>query len=122
MVQEGGGGGGHGRCRVKLVLGTGEVIPCHDRCWTLVYFFFVWKENSRGDSDEYHRFLQFLIVELHKSEVGPSFFLFFFFKNKIFIQKKKKKKSDLFRVKKTSIKLIKYGLSNISSCNDLIHQ
>ena len=22
----------HGRCSVKLVLGTGGVIPCHDRC------------------------------------------------------------------------------------------
>ena len=78
----------HGRCSVKLVLGTG-VIPCHDRCWTLV-FFFVWKENSRGDSDEYHRFLQFLILDLHKSEVGPSnffffFFFFFLFENEIFI-------------------------------------
>ena len=36
---QGGGGGGvgggwmvHGRCSVKLVLGTGGVIPCHDRC------------------------------------------------------------------------------------------
>ena len=51
-------------------------------------FFFVWKENSRGDSDEYHRFLQFLILDLHKSEVGPSLFFFFpffffFFKNEI---------------------------------------
>ena len=44
-------------------------------------FCFVWKENSRGDSDEYHRFLQFLILDLHKSEVGPSniCFPFFFF-------------------------------------------
>ena len=46
------------------------------------------------DSDGCHRFLQFLILDLHKSEVGPSniyilfFFLsFFFFKNQIFIQK-----------------------------------
>ena len=38
----------------------------------MVYFFFVWKENSRGDSDEYHRFLQFIILDLHKSEAGPS--------------------------------------------------
>ena len=22
----------HGRCSLKLVLGTGGVIPCHDRC------------------------------------------------------------------------------------------
>ena len=29
-----GGGDGmvHGRCSVTLVLGTGGVIPCHDRC------------------------------------------------------------------------------------------
>ena len=33
-----------------------------------------------------------------------------------------KKLSDLFKIKKTVINLIKYGLSNISSCNDLIHQ
>ena len=26
------GGMVHGRCSVQLVLGTGEVIPCHDRC------------------------------------------------------------------------------------------
>ena len=64
-------------------------------------FFFVWKENSRGDSDTYHRFLQFLILDLHKSEVSPSiliyiyiyffpFFLFFsqifFFKNEILLK------------------------------------
>ena len=42
-------------------------------------FFFVWKENSRGDSDEYHIFLQFLILDLHKSEVGPSNIYIFFF-------------------------------------------
>ena len=33
---EGGGVGGdgmvHGKCSVKLVLGTGGVIPCHHRC------------------------------------------------------------------------------------------
>ena len=29
-----GGGDGmvHGRCSMKLVLGTGGVIPCHNRC------------------------------------------------------------------------------------------
>ena len=32
-----------GRCSVKLVLGTGGVIPCHDRCKTFVFFFF--KDN-----------------------------------------------------------------------------
>ena len=66
------------------------------RQWSI---FFVWKENSRGDSDEYHRFLQFLILDLHKSEVGPSlllfffpfFFFFFFFKNEICIKKLKEK-------------------------------
>ena len=42
-------------------------------------FFFVRKDNSRDDSDEYHRFLQFLILDLHKSEVGPSIFSFFHF-------------------------------------------
>ena len=37
------------------------------------------------DSDGYHRCLQFLILDLHESEVGPSniyiyiFFFFFFF-------------------------------------------
>ena len=44
------------------------------------------------DSDGYHRCLQFLILDLHKSEVGPSniyiyiFFFFYFFqkKNSIF--------------------------------------
>ena len=42
------------------------------------------------DSDGYHRCLQFLILDLHKSEVGASniyisFFLsFFFFKNHFF--------------------------------------
>ena len=30
MVQGGGGGMVHGRCSMKLVLGTGDVIPCHD--------------------------------------------------------------------------------------------
>ena len=53
-------------------------------------FVFVWKENSRGDSDEYHRCLQFLILDLHKSEVGPSIyfiFLFFFFLNEICFKK-----------------------------------
>ena len=42
--------------------------------------------NSGCDSDEYHRFLQFLILDLHKSEVGPSniFFFFFFSKNLFF--------------------------------------
>ena len=54
------------------------------------------------DSDGYHRCLPFLILDLHKSEVGPSniyiiffffffffffFPFFFFFKNLIFIQK-----------------------------------
>ena len=38
---------------------------------TLKYLYDGWKENSRGDSDEYHRFLQFFILDLHKSEVGP---------------------------------------------------
>ena len=28
----GGGWFNHGRCSVKLVLGTGGVIPCHDWC------------------------------------------------------------------------------------------
>ena len=28
----GGGGMVHGRCSVKLVLGTGGLIPCHERC------------------------------------------------------------------------------------------
>ena len=28
----GGGGMVHGRCSVKLVLGIGGLIPCHDRC------------------------------------------------------------------------------------------
>ena len=55
-----GGGMVHGRCSVKLVLGTGEVIPCHDSCQTLVYFFFVWKETSRGDSDNITDFSSFL--------------------------------------------------------------
>ena len=35
-VEGAGGGGGHwmvhGRCSVKLVLGTGGMIPCHERC------------------------------------------------------------------------------------------
>ena len=44
------------------------------------------------DSDGYHRCLQFLILDLHKSEVGPSniyiyfFFQFFFFQNHFFIK------------------------------------
>ena len=46
------------------------------------------------ESDGYHRCLQFLILDLHKSEVGPSniyIFFFFncffcFFKNQIFIK------------------------------------
>ena len=52
-------------------------------------YFLVWKENSRGDRDVYHRFLQFLILDLHKSEVGPSNFFFsklnFLFKNLFFL-------------------------------------
>ena len=59
-------------------------------------FLFVWKENSRGDRDGYHRFLQFLILDLHKSEVGaskffcfPSFIHFFF--SKVIYSKIKKK-------------------------------
>ena len=32
MVRVMGDGMVHGRCSVKLVLGTGGVIPCHDRC------------------------------------------------------------------------------------------
>ena len=59
---------------MKLVWGRGE-IPCHDRCWTLDI-----------DSDGYHRCFQFLILDLHKSEVGPTIF-FFFFKNNFFIKK-----------------------------------
>ena len=50
-------------------------------------FFFVWKENSRGDSDEYHIFLQFLILDLHKSEVGPSNIYIFFSKMKLLLKK-----------------------------------
>ena len=46
---------------MKLVWGTEGEIPCHDRCQTLDI-----------DSDGYYRFLQFLMLDLHKSEVGPS--------------------------------------------------
>ena len=45
------------------------------------------KENSRGDSDEYHRFLQFLILDLHKFEVGPSIIIIIFFYFIFFFQK-----------------------------------
>ena len=58
------GGMVHGRCSVKLVLGTGGVIPCHEFCYY------------------YHRFLQFLILNLHSGSL--KYFLFFikFKKNK----------------------------------------
>ena len=36
------------------------------------------------DSDGYHRCLQFLILDLHKSEVGPSNIFFLFFQKSIF--------------------------------------
>ena len=46
--------------------------------------------NSRGDSDEYHRFLQFLIPDLDKSEVDHSniyIYIYIFFSNFFFFQK-----------------------------------
>ena len=55
---------------------------------TLKYLYDGWKENSRGDSDEYHRFLQFFILDLHKSEVGPLIYIFFFFRNEILVNNK----------------------------------
>ena len=39
------------------------------------------------DSDGYHRCLQFLILDLHKSEVGPSNIYIFFFSNLFFFSK-----------------------------------
>ena len=50
-------------------------------------------------SDGYHRFLQFIILDLHKSEVGPSNLLLFSFFSKT---------KFLFEFKK---KLISAGLS-----------
>ena len=47
-------------------------------------------DRQEVTSDGYHKFLHFLILDLHKSEVGPSnlpFFLAIFFFSKI---KKKK--------------------------------
>ena len=54
-------------------------------------------------SDGYHRYLHFLILDLHKSEVGPSNLLLFssFFSNLFFFQKSnfhlKIKKEDFSR-------------------------
>ena len=39
------------------------------------------------DSDGYHRCLQFLILDLHKSEVGPSNIYIYFFSIFYFFQK-----------------------------------
>ena len=50
------------------------------RHWS--FFFLPKRRTPEVTSDEYHRFLQFLILDLHKSEVGPSnisFFSFFFY-------------------------------------------
>ena len=50
-------------------------------------------------SDGYHRVLSFLILDLHKSEVGPSNLLFvvnfFFFVSFLFKNYKKKKKKKI---------------------------
>ena len=51
------------------------------------------RRSPEGTSDGYHRFLHFLILDLHKSEVDPSnplLSFFFVFKIQIFIRKFKK--------------------------------
>ena len=41
------------------------------------FVFLSGRRTPEVTSDGYHRFLQFLILDLHKSEVGPSNLLFF---------------------------------------------
>ena len=39
-------------------------------------FFLSGRRTPEVTSNKYHRFLQFLILDLHKSEVGPSNYFF----------------------------------------------
>ena len=75
-----GGGMVHGRCSVKLSLGTGGVVPC--QVLDIGLFFY-----------EYHRFLQFLILDLRSGSFKfRSFFFSFHFSSKMEFKKEKKKK------------------------------
>ena len=53
--------------------------------------FYSGRRTPEVTSDEYHRFLEFLILDLHKSQVGPSkWVLQIFFKHFLFKNEKKK--------------------------------